>query len=107
MSVENAKAFIKRVYSDQVFFLQLLGQKTDEERKKFAADAGYDFTPDDVQQLLPAGVTIQNLIDFQGTTELPDEMMEAVAGGGKGEKAWKVYDTGSSAALDAVSSSAV
>ena len=90
MSAESAKEFFKRVLTDQAFANQLLEQKATEQRQKFAADAGYVFTEDELQQLLPKGITIQNLKDLEGTSELPDEMMEAITGG-KSEDDWEEF----------------
>jgi predicted ribosomally synthesized peptide with nif11-like leader len=81
MSVQDAKAFIGRVMQDEEFARQLVGLETDEARQQFAQDAGYDFTPDDVQQLLPSGVTVEQLRGLGAGDELPDEVMEAVVGG--------------------------
>jgi predicted ribosomally synthesized peptide with nif11-like leader len=81
MSVQDAKTFVKRVMEDEEFAQQLVGLETDDARQQFAQDAGYDFTPDDVQQLLPSGVTVEQLRGLQESDELPDEIMEAVVGG--------------------------
>jgi predicted ribosomally synthesized peptide with nif11-like leader len=101
MSVESAKEFVKRVATDQAFGKQLLEQKTDEQRQKFAADAGYVFTEDDLQQLLPAGVTVQGLRDLEGKSELPDEMMEAIIGG-KSQKEAMWAEIGITVGIDLV-----
>ncbi len=89
MSVEKAKAFVNRITSDQTFAKQLLEHKTDEERQKFAADAGYVFTTDDLQKILPAGVTIQDLKNLHEKSELPDEMLEAIVGGSAKGDQWE------------------
>lgn len=81
MSAESAKAFIKRVMTDKEFAAQVVKLEGDEARQKFAQDAGYDFTPDDVQTLLPAGLTVDQLRHLDKGDELPDEVMEAVVGG--------------------------
>jgi predicted ribosomally synthesized peptide with nif11-like leader len=81
MSVQDARAFVERVMEDEEFGQQLAGLKTDDVRQQFAQDAGYDFTQDDVQQLLPSGVTVEQLRGLQASDELPDELMEAVVGG--------------------------
>jgi predicted ribosomally synthesized peptide with nif11-like leader len=81
MSVQDAKEFVKRALEDQEFAQQLVELKTDDARRKFVQDAGYDFTPDDVQELLPSGVTVEQLRGLEASDELPDELMEAVVGG--------------------------
>ena len=81
MSVESAKSFINRVMSDKEFAASLAQNTTDEARIKFAKDAGYDFTQADVQAILPAGVTVDQLRGLGQNDELPDEVMEAIVGG--------------------------
>jgi predicted ribosomally synthesized peptide with nif11-like leader len=81
MSVQDAKTFVKRVMEDEEFARQLVELKTDGARQEFAQDAGYDFTPDDVQQLLPSGITVEQLRGLEAGDELPDELMEAIVGG--------------------------
>jgi predicted ribosomally synthesized peptide with nif11-like leader len=87
MSVQDAKTFVKRVMEDEEFARQLVELKTDDTRAQFAREAGYEFTPDDVQQLLPSGITVEQLRGLETSDELPDELMEAVVGGkSEGEK---------------------
>jgi predicted ribosomally synthesized peptide with nif11-like leader len=81
MSVQDAKTFVERALKDEEFAEQLAGLETDDARQQFARNAGYDFTPDDVQQLLPSGVTVEQLCRLQASDELPGELMEAVVGG--------------------------
>jgi predicted ribosomally synthesized peptide with nif11-like leader len=81
MSVQDARAFVKRALTDEEFAQQLVKLKTDEARQGFAQDAGYVFTQDDVQQLLPSGVTVEQLRGLEAGDELPDEIMEAIVGG--------------------------
>jgi predicted ribosomally synthesized peptide with nif11-like leader len=81
MSVQDARAFVERALKDEEFGQQLVELKTDEARQEFAQDAGYEFTPDDVQQLLPSGVTVEQLRGLGASDELPDEVMEAIVGG--------------------------
>jgi predicted ribosomally synthesized peptide with nif11-like leader len=72
MSAEGATALYERVSSDEGFRGQLEAAKTPEEKRRIVTEAGYDVTPDD----LP---TIKSLA---GMTELSDEDLEKVAGGG-------------------------
>jgi predicted ribosomally synthesized peptide with nif11-like leader len=81
MSVQDAKAFVERALKDEEFAQQLVELKTDDARQEFAQDAGYEFTPDDVQQLLPSGITVEQLRGLEASDELPDEVMEAIVGG--------------------------
>jgi predicted ribosomally synthesized peptide with nif11-like leader len=87
MSVQDAKTFVERVLEDEEFARQLVKLETDGSRAQFAREAGYEFTPDDVQQLLPSGITVEQLRGLEVGDELPDEIMEAVVGGkSDGEK---------------------
>jgi predicted ribosomally synthesized peptide with nif11-like leader len=81
MSVQDARAFVERALKDEEFSQQLVELKADEARQQFAQDAGYEFTPDDLQQLLPSGITVEQLRGLETSDELPDELMEAVVGG--------------------------
>ena len=81
MSVESAKAFLNRVFSDEEFAKKLMALDSDEARKQFAEDAGYDFNLSDMEELLPAGVTIEQIRSLDTEGELPDELMEAIVGG--------------------------
>jgi predicted ribosomally synthesized peptide with nif11-like leader len=81
MSVDNAKSFMSRVMRDEDFASQIGGAGGQEERLQAIKDAGYDFTPDDLKEVLPAGVTLDQLQALEGTDELPDALMEAVVGG--------------------------
>jgi predicted ribosomally synthesized peptide with nif11-like leader len=81
MSVQDARAFVERALKDEGFGQQLVELKTDDARQQFAQDAGYNFTPDDVQQLLPSGITVEQLRGLEVGDELPDELMEAIVGG--------------------------
>jgi predicted ribosomally synthesized peptide with nif11-like leader len=81
MSVDNAKSFMSRVMRDEDFASQIGGAGGQEERLQAIKDAGYDFTPDDLKEILPAGVTLDQLQALEGADELPDALMEAVVGG--------------------------
>jgi predicted ribosomally synthesized peptide with nif11-like leader len=81
MSVDSAKSFMSRVIRDEDFASQIGGAGGQEERLQAIKDAGYDFTPDDLKGVLPAGVTLDQLQALEGTDELPDALMEAVVGG--------------------------
>ena len=71
MSVENAKAFLSRVASDEAFKKSLENAPNEEARKAIVKEAGYDFTKAEMESLLAA----------DGEGELSDEELEAVAGG--------------------------
>ncbi len=81
MSVDSAKSFMSRVLRDEDFASQIGGAGGQEERLQAIKDAGYDFTPDDLKGVLPAGVTLDQLQALEGADELPDALMEAVVGG--------------------------
>jgi predicted ribosomally synthesized peptide with nif11-like leader len=105
MSVESAKAFVKRAMQEEEFATQLVALESDEARQQFATDAGYEFTVEELQQLLPGGVTVDQLRGLQKSDELPDEVMEAVVGGkGSEEQFW--VGVGVGIAIDAVVTSA-
>ncbi|MEH2084469.1 MAG: Nif11-like leader peptide family RiPP precursor [Nostoc sp.] len=74
MSVESAKAFLKKVSSDSEFRSSL--ENADEQtRLKIISDAGYDFTREEAGTIIP-----QVLKAVEG--KLSEEELEAVAGGG-------------------------
>ena len=63
MSVESAKKFLERFQSDPEF-KKKLATASAEERLKAIKAGGYDFTPEEMEQL-----------------ELPDEVLDTIAGG--------------------------
>ena len=66
MSKESAKAFIEKMRTDKEFAAQAAGCQTPVDLVKFAKQAGYDLSQDEVQAL--AG-------------DVSDAELEAVAGG--------------------------
>ncbi len=67
MSIESAKAFLKRVKNDEDFKKELEGQASVDGRMEFAKAQGFDFTKDEIRQV---------------HTRLTYEEMDAVAAGG-------------------------
>jgi predicted ribosomally synthesized peptide with nif11-like leader len=72
MSAEGATALYERVGSDEAFRGQLEAAETPDDKYRIVSEAGYDVSRDD----LPA------LRKLAGVTELSDEDVEKVAGGG-------------------------
>ena len=79
MSIQDAKAFFNAVITDDNFRSQLQSTKTNEERTVTIRAAGYNFTPEESQQLLnqitEAVATVNSLSEAE---------LEAVAGGAAG-----------------------
>lgn len=82
MSVENAKAFIEKLKSDETLRDQIAQAGSDEERLQMATEAGFEFTVEEYNQMVNA----------RGDEELSDEDLESVAGGGMQifVKTWKL-----------------
>ncbi len=70
MGLEDAKKFVDLVYSDKGLREKMKVSKTDEERKKISDDLGLSFVKEDLEKA------------FSAKTELSDEDLDAVAGGG-------------------------
>ncbi len=67
MSLEHAREFVKRVKGDPDLLKQAASFKTREERRQWAQGLGYDFSGEELKQ---------------ASSELTDEELELVAGGG-------------------------
>jgi predicted ribosomally synthesized peptide with nif11-like leader len=67
MSIESAKAFLERVENDEDFKNSVGEITTTEERMEFVKKAGFDFTKEEIEK---------------HTSELSDEELDNVAGGG-------------------------
>lgn len=74
MSQAGVRALLDRVESDEGFRDRLLAEGSIEERGRLVLEAGYDVEPSD----LPA------FKEMSGFSELTDEELEWVAGGGTG-----------------------
>ena len=71
MSVENVKAFLEKLNSDETFLNQIAGASSDEARLELAKANGFNFT---VEELAVVA-------DDDGSEELTEEELESVAGG--------------------------
>ena len=82
MSLENVQAFYERIADDREFLAELEASQTQEEGKKILAEAGYDFTTEELEeytsQMLESTDTENNMFE-----ELNEEQMTAVVGGFK------------------------
>lgn len=79
MSIQDTKAFFNAIITDDNFRSQLQGPKTDEERAVAIRAAGYNFTPEESQELLNQ-ITEAAAI----SNGLSDAELEAVSGGALG-----------------------
>ncbi len=70
MSVDSAKAFLKRFAKDEDFRKSLENASSDEERRNIVKEAGFQFTKDDLKALTK-----------EVKSELSEEELEKVAGG--------------------------
>ena len=71
MSVEQAKAFIEKLNSDEIFLNQIAGAGSDEARLQMAKEAGFEFSTEE----------LTSVIDQFTSEELSEEELDAVAGG--------------------------
>ncbi len=71
MSVEQAKAFIEKLNSDETFRSQIAGAGSDEARLQTAKEAGFEFSTEE----------LTSVIDQFTGEELSEEELDAVAGG--------------------------
>ena len=69
MSVQDAKNFLKKYSKDGDFRSKLEAAASDDDRKKMAKDAGFDFTQAELKEVMGA------------SAELSDDDLEKVAGG--------------------------
>jgi len=80
MSLQNVQAFYERIAEDREFLAQLQATQTQEEGKKILAEAGYDFTSEELEeytsQMLESTDPENNMFE-----ELNEEQMAAVVGG--------------------------
>ena len=67
MSNESAKAFLERIKNDEDFRKEVGDLTSAEERMNFAKVQGFDFTKEEIDSL---------------TSELSDDELDTVAGGG-------------------------
>jgi predicted ribosomally synthesized peptide with nif11-like leader len=84
MSVSSAKAYLDRIFKDEKFRAEVEAAMGDEAKLAVVKKAGFDFTQADLESLLPEGTSLSKLRNIKAGDELPDEVLEAVAGG-KGE----------------------
>ena len=85
MSVQGARSFVARLFKDKAFEEKISKIPTAEGKMKAAKEAGFDFTQQDMEKLLPKGVTLDQLRKLKPNQELPDEVLEAVSGGSKSD----------------------
>ncbi len=82
MSVESARAFLNRMSTDKEFFQKISTIPVPEDRRKAILAEGFDFDRQDAEKLLPPGLTLEQAMSLNpNSSELPDAMLEAVAGG--------------------------
>jgi predicted ribosomally synthesized peptide with nif11-like leader len=68
MSLASAQKFLAKVKTDQAFATSVRGAVTPQERATLVAAAGFDFTPQELNEARKS--------------ELSDDELDAVAGGG-------------------------
>ncbi len=82
MSVESARAFVDRLSKDKAFYDKISSIADPVARQKAVKEAGFDFTRAEAEKLLPPGVSLEQLATLKpDSKELPDAVLEAVAGG--------------------------
>jgi predicted ribosomally synthesized peptide with nif11-like leader len=74
MSVENAKAFYRRMVSDETFRIQYQNATTEGDRQKLLFAEGYSFTTEEWE-------TANAEISESSQGEISDAELEAVSGG--------------------------
>lgn len=73
MSIESAKAYIEKLKNDEAFRNKALSCTNAEERKAFVKAEGFDFTVDEIKQLV---------------SKIDDSELEGLAAGGGLNDAW-------------------
>ncbi len=77
MSIENAKAFVERMKTDENFRKKVGEKSSPDDRMKFAKESGYDFSKDELEQVkselsedelekIGAGTGTRDETDFTG-----------------------------------------
>ncbi len=83
MSVESARAFIRRLSEDKEFCDTIKGFSNPEDCLRAIRAAGYEFNRTDAEKVLPPGITLEQLTaPRQDSDEIPDALLDVVAGGG-------------------------
>jgi predicted ribosomally synthesized peptide with nif11-like leader len=81
VSVQAARTFVEKMFKDKAFYEKIHQIPTEQGKMKAAKEAGFDFTKQDMEKLLPKGVSLDQLRHLKPGQEVPDEVLEAVAGG--------------------------
>jgi predicted ribosomally synthesized peptide with nif11-like leader len=92
LSAEAATALYERVNSDEEFRARLEAADTPDDKRRIVTEAGYDVSRDDLS-------TIRRLA---GVSELSDEDLEKVAGGGNTTVVVTISAAGVSASVAAL-----
>ncbi|MEO5360978.1 MAG: Nif11-like leader peptide family RiPP precursor [Nitrospirota bacterium] len=90
MSVESATSFMKKLSSDAAFRNKMEATKDESARKKMVKDAGFDFTMDELKQVVPG-----DHHSTLGKGELSEKDLEKVAGGSSAS--WTAVGVGAAA----------
>ena len=75
MSVDSAKAFLKKMAQDSALRANVDGAKDNAAREKIAQEAGFSFSKEELDQVIPGASKLTP------GAELSDADLEAVAGG--------------------------
>lgn len=89
MSVQDAKAFVKKIASDEAFRAKMEQAKSDEDRKAIVKGAGLDFTKAELESVMPQ----------IGKGKISEKDLEGVAGGSSGT--WVAVALGATGAVAA------
>lgn len=85
MAVSDAQAFVNKFFSDESLREKVMAAGSPDDKYAVIQEAGFSFSKEDAMELLPEGVSLEDLQGLdENSEELPDEILEAVAGG-KGE----------------------
>ncbi len=94
MSVQAAKDFIVKIKQDKSLADSLESAGDDDARRKIAAEAGFDFTRDDIKEALSEG----------SSKQLSDDDLDSVAGGSAG--GWIAAGVGAAGAVGGAAAAA-
>jgi predicted ribosomally synthesized peptide with nif11-like leader len=85
MAVSDAQAFVNQFFSDEDLRDKVMAVDTPQAKYQVIQDAGFSFSKEEALELLPEGVSLEDLQNLDPTSEeLPDEILEAVSGGKSG-----------------------
>ena len=76
MTIESAKAFIERMKNDKEFAKKVKECKDTEERMEFVKAEGFDFTREEIKEVVGDKLTDDDLDSVVGGSMTPEEIIK-------------------------------